>query len=47
MKVVVSQKHAGRRHPRGTLDFAPIADRFRMPWRFLAQHISVDGLSTG
>jgi hypothetical protein len=30
---------------RGTFDFAGIADRARMPWRFLARHVTVDGLS--
>ncbi len=46
MKAVVSQKlvrKAGGRRLRGTLDFAAIADRARMPWRFLARHIAVDG----
>ena len=35
---------AGRRL-RGTFDFAAIADRARMPWRFLERHIAVDALS--
>jgi hypothetical protein len=33
------------RHLRGTFDFAAIADRARMPWRFLERHIAVDALS--
>ncbi len=36
---------AGGRRLRGNFDFAAIADRVRMPWRFLARHIAVDGLS--
>jgi hypothetical protein len=32
------------RRLRGTFDFAGIADRVRMPWRFLARHVAVDGL---
>jgi len=32
------------RHLRGTFDFAGMADRARMPWRFLARHVTVDGL---
>lgn len=39
------QKFAAGRRLRGTFDFAAIADRARMPWRFLARHIAVDGLS--
>ena len=34
----------GGRRLRGSFDFAAIADRKRMPWRFLARHIAVDGL---
>jgi len=34
-----------RRHLRGTFDFAGMADRARMPWRFLARHVTVDGLA--
>jgi hypothetical protein len=34
-----------RRRLRGTFDFAAMADRARMPWRFLERHIAVDGLS--
>ena len=32
------------RHLRGTFDFASIGDRDRMPWRFLARRMAVDGL---
>ena len=28
---------------RGRFDYAAIADRVRMPWRFLARHMAVDG----
>ncbi len=49
MKAVVSQKlartAAGGRRLRGTFDFAAIADRARMPWRFLARRMAVDGLA--
>jgi hypothetical protein len=38
------QAIARGRRLRGTFDFAAIADRERMPWRFLARHITVDGL---
>jgi hypothetical protein len=34
-----------QRYLRGTFDFAGIADRARMPWRFLARHVTVDGLA--
>jgi hypothetical protein len=34
-----------RRRLRGTFDFAGIADRARMPWRFLARHVTVDALA--
>jgi hypothetical protein len=34
-----------RRRLRGTFDFAGLADRARMPWRFLARHMTVDGLA--
>jgi hypothetical protein len=33
-----------RRRLRGTFDFAGLADRARMPWRFLARHVTVDTL---
>ena len=36
--------NARGRRLRGSFDFAAIADRQRMPWRFLARHIAVDGL---
>jgi len=36
---------AGGRRLRGSFDFAAIADRQRMPWRFLARRFAVDGLS--
>ncbi len=39
------RKVAGGRRLRGSFDFAAIADRVRMPWRFLARHMAVDGLS--
>jgi hypothetical protein len=32
-----------RRCLRGRFDFVEIADRVRMPWRFLARHMAVDG----
>ena len=49
MIVVVCEKlgrncREGRRL-RGTFDFAAIDDRARMPWRFLARHMAVDGLA--
>jgi len=28
---------------RGRFDFVEITDRVRMPWRFLARHMAVDG----
>jgi len=37
------RKAYGGRRLRGTLDFSAIADRVRMPWRFLARHIAMDG----
>jgi hypothetical protein len=40
--VFTSQQHG--RHLRGTFDFAGMADRARMPWRFLARHVTVDTL---
>jgi hypothetical protein len=46
MKTVVSEQPGTRRRLRGTFDFAAIADRARMPWRFLARHVTVDGLRT-
>ena len=48
MKSAISHKAgengARGRRLRGSFDFASIADRQRMPWRFLARHIAVDGL---
>ena len=46
MKSAVLHKvpQTGRRL-RGSFDFAAIADRERMPWRFLARRFAVDGLS--
>jgi hypothetical protein len=44
MKTAVFSLEHGRRL-RGTFDFAAMADRARMPWRFLARHVTVDGLS--
>ena len=48
MKSAIShQGWTGRargRRLRGSFDFAAIADRERMPWRFLARHFAVDGL---
>jgi hypothetical protein len=44
MKTTVFSAPTGR-HLRGTFDFAAIADRVRMPWRFLARHVTVDGLA--
>ena len=47
MKGMVSQKPGGKgggRRLRGTFDFAAIADRQRMPWRFLARRMAVDGV---
>jgi hypothetical protein len=38
---------AQRRRMRGTIDFAAIPDRDRMPWRFLARHMAVDGRTAG
>jgi hypothetical protein len=35
----------GGRCLRGRFDFAALADRVRMPWRFLARHMAVDGLT--
>jgi hypothetical protein len=46
MKTTVFNTHCQRRRIRGTLDFAGIADRARMPWRFLARHVTVDTLTT-
>lgn len=43
MKLRVSQSLPQRRL-RGTFDFAGLGDRARMPWRFLARHVTVDGL---
>jgi hypothetical protein len=36
---------ACQRHLRGTFDFAGLADRARMPWRFMARHVTVDTLT--
>jgi hypothetical protein len=44
MKATVFSSQLGRRL-RGTFDFAGMGDRVRMPWRFLARHVTVDGLS--
>jgi len=33
----------GRRCLRHRFDFAAMTDRVRMPWRFLARHMAVDG----
>jgi hypothetical protein len=38
-------RDCGGRRLRGTFDFAAIDDRVRMPWRFLARHMAVDGLA--
>jgi hypothetical protein len=46
MKASVFNSQSGRRM-RGTFDFAGIGDRARMPWRFLARHVTVDGLRAG
>jgi hypothetical protein len=43
MKLRAFASKPGRRL-RGTFDFAGLADRARMPWRFLARRIAVDGL---
>jgi hypothetical protein len=43
MRTGVFPVQSGRRL-RGTFDFAAIADRDRMPWRFLARHVTVDGI---
>jgi hypothetical protein len=40
----VAGRALGGRCLRGRFDFAAIADRVRMPWRFLARHMAVDGL---
>jgi hypothetical protein len=49
MKSVTSHRagedSARGRRLRGSFDFAAIADRDRMPWRFLARRFAVDGLS--
>jgi len=44
MKTTACHSRTGRRL-RGRFDFAGIGDRQRMPWRFLARHVTVDGLS--
>jgi hypothetical protein len=49
MKPFYSMEHgqgAGGRCLRGHFDFAAIADRVRMPWRFQARHMAVDGQLT-
>jgi hypothetical protein len=50
MKRAISHRNfvltAGRRL-RGTLDFASMDDHARLPWRFLARHMAVDGLNRG
>jgi hypothetical protein len=38
---------ARQRRLRGTFDYAAIPDRARMPWRFLARRMAVDGLAAG
>lgn len=43
MNAPATLNEPGRRL-RGTFDFAGLADRKRMPWRFLARHVTVDGL---
>jgi hypothetical protein len=45
MKTTVFTSALHGRHLRGTFDFAGMGDRARMPWRFLARHVTVDGLS--
>jgi len=47
MKTTVFSSEQHGRRLRGTFDFAGMADRARMPWRFLARHVTVDGLSAG
>jgi hypothetical protein len=44
MKTTVFASQQFGRRLRGTFDFAGMADRARMPWRFLARHVTVDGL---
>jgi hypothetical protein len=44
MKTGVFSVPAGRRL-RGTFDFAGMGDRQRMPWRFLARHVTVDAIT--
>jgi hypothetical protein len=46
MKTTVFTTVSGRRL-RGTFDFAVLGDRQRMPWRFLARHVTVDALRAG
>jgi hypothetical protein len=41
--VKTATNRPGGRCLRGRFDFASIADRVRMPWRFLARHMAVDG----
>jgi hypothetical protein len=43
MELTVFSAIPGRRFS-GRFDFAALADRARMPWRFLARHVTVDGL---
>jgi hypothetical protein len=33
----------GGRYLRGRFDYLALADRVRMPWRFFARHMAVDG----
>jgi hypothetical protein len=39
------QSSGGGRKLRGTFDFAVIDDHARLPWRFLARRMAMDGLS--
>jgi hypothetical protein len=45
MTLALSAPANRQRRLRGRFDFAAIADRQRMPWRFLARHKAVDGLA--
>jgi hypothetical protein len=45
MRTTAFRSEPQRRRIRGTLDFVGLADRDRMPWRFLARHVTVDGLT--
>jgi len=42
---VLTRPMAAWRRLRGTFDYAAIADRDRMPWRFLARRMAVDGVA--